>query len=143
MKKIAQGVTLLELMIVIAILGILVAIALPSYDSYVERTALAAAKNELVDMVAQINTNKMKNSTQYSINGINSLARARGDFASVKGKYSFEVAVNGADINSYRIFLVPQRTSFKKSLYITASGSIFECTTVGAARSGTGCTKIN
>ena len=45
MKKNMQGFTLIELMIVIAILGILIAIALPAYQDYTIRTKNAECLN--------------------------------------------------------------------------------------------------
>ena len=43
MKKMQQGFTLIELMIVIAILGILIAIALPAYQDYTVRARVSEA----------------------------------------------------------------------------------------------------
>lgn len=45
MKKIQQGFTLIELMIVIAILGILMAIAIPAYQDYAVRAKVSEGIN--------------------------------------------------------------------------------------------------
>jgi type IV pilus assembly protein PilA len=63
MKKIQKGFTLIELMIVIAILGILLAIAIPAYQDYTVRTRVTECFNLQAPIKLQIGEFYISNSS--------------------------------------------------------------------------------
>lgn len=61
--RIAKGFTVIELMIVLAVIAVLAAIALPSYTGYVQRSKLAEAAGNLSDMRAKMEQYFLDNRT--------------------------------------------------------------------------------
>ena len=58
-----QGITLIEIMIVVAIIGVLAAIAYPSYQQYVLKSKRTDMMSEMQNIATQIQTNKLAQGT--------------------------------------------------------------------------------
>ena len=67
MSKHSHGFTLIELMIVVAIIGVLAAIAYPSYQGYVERTNRADMMSELHNIASEIESRKLAQGSYSTI----------------------------------------------------------------------------
>ncbi|WP_415900246.1 pilin [Neptuniibacter sp. QD48_11] len=91
MKKVQQGFTLIELMIVVAIIGILAAIALPAYQDYTLRSKLS-------EVVALSGGNKVAVEEYYHVN-----AALPTSSASITG---WDATMEGSHVGTVNVTLV-------------------------------------
>ncbi len=90
MKKNMQGFTLIELMIVVAIIAILAAIALPAYQDYVARAQATEALSATGGLQADIGVEYAEN------NSLVATAALTAEAAALQGKY---FPAGGATVN--------------------------------------------
>lgn len=91
MKAIQKGFTLIELMIVIAIVGILAAVALPAYQDYTARAQMSEALTLAEGQKSAVVEYYSDNGTFPNSNASAGIAKA----SEIKGKYVQSVTVTG------------------------------------------------
>jgi type IV pilus assembly protein PilA len=93
MKKVQQGFTLIELMIVVAIIGILAAIAIPAYQDYTIRAQVSEGLNLSGGAKAAVTEYFQDRGVMPSDNAQAGLEAA----GNIQGKYVATVTVGNAD----------------------------------------------
>jgi type IV pilus assembly protein PilA len=94
MKTVQKGFTLIELMIVVAIIGILAAIAIPAYQDYTIRAQVTEGLNLASSAKAAVSETFGSNGTWPNTNAGAGLSAA----TDIKGKYVTGVAVGAGGV---------------------------------------------
>ena len=97
-----RGFTLIELMIVIAIVSIITAVALPSYSKYTARSKRSEARTALLDMAAR-QERHYSNNRQYT----SSLSDLGLSSSSETGKYTLATAASGTGNQDFDLTATP------------------------------------
>ncbi len=104
----ARGFSLIELMITVAIIGILASIALPSYEAYVQRTRRSDAKTFLSGMAQQLE----RCFTRFgAYNHASCTSVGAGPFISTEGFYS--TAISNRTATTFTLTATPQGAQAK------------------------------
>ena len=126
MKKVQQGFTLIELMIVVAIIGILAAIAIPAYQDYTIRAQVSEGLNLSAGAKAAISEFYMDRGIFPATNVIAGISLA----GSITGNYVSQVSVSTGVIGVTYSSGSPQKANALidgKILYLspaTTAGSV-------------------
>lgn len=101
-----QGFTLIEIMIVVAIIGILAAIAYPSYQRYVIKTKRTDMMSEMQNIASQIESRKLAQGS-YSIIS----PAVQSDFNSAypsQGQALYDVTITDPLVSKWTITATPR-----------------------------------
>ncbi|CAM2843365.1 pilin [Vibrio rarus] len=107
MKHSTKGFTLIELMIVVAIIGVLSAIAVPMYKDYIKKSELASATSTLRGLLTKAELFYLDNgsfpSNLSDINTVSSAAGTLGEIAISGDSLQFNFDSSGSSLNGASI----------------------------------------
>lgn len=141
MKPSQSGVTLLEMLIVVAIFAIITAIAIPNYRSYRERANLAEAKNNITKIHQDLAADKLINPRNYLTQAKvkATLAKLKNNIPANEQKkytYTYTVKQQGKAIYFY-IQAAPTSTTDKYYLWSDQNGAVYKCSGKASSVSNT------
>ena len=129
-----HGFTLIELLVAVAVIGILSAIAIPSYTSYLRKQELRAAQSSLASMILAME-NRYLQTFSYPAATADTAATtaALPGWAPSESKFTYIIQASDSTARTY-------------TLQATGSGTVAGCTlaiTQANVRTGPGCLGYN
>lgn len=107
-KRAQQGFTLIELMIVVAIIGILAAVALPAYQDYTTKSKVSEASSLIA--VAKKNIVVAFNEGALHTTATNNASLGLAAATDIKGKYVTSVTAESVSATAGKVTVVLQGT---------------------------------
>lgn len=133
-----QGVTLIELMIVLVIIAIFASIAIPSYQRYTQRATASAAKSEILKLAERLEQHKSRNFTYRGFN-TTSVTLARGGYTiqitddTTTGNLLTDSATNG------QTWVIRATTTDSRNFNFIAKNSGLRCQSLTASAVDNDC----
>jgi len=142
MKQVQKGFTLIELMIVVAIIGILAAIAIPAYQDYTIRSQVSEGLTLAASAKAAV-SEFYSNTGKAPADRIEAGMGATDDPTETQGNYVSQLAINNGVLEITYSSTAPQRANAKINSatltlvpYTSPDGSVaWKCRAVGSTAS--------
>ena len=101
------GFTLIELLITVAIIGILVAVSLPAYRSYIERSQRANAKTVLLEAAQYMERYRSSNFKYVDSGGAAPALPDRLQVSPAEGSKRYDISVSSVNATSFTLTATP------------------------------------
>ncbi len=128
-----KGFTLIEMMIVVAIIGVLAAIAYPSYQRYVIKTKRADMMSEMQNIASQIESQKLAQGSYSNIS-----TKVKTDFAKAyptQGQALYDITITDPLVSKWTITAVPRSgAQMKGDGNLTLNHQGIRCRIIGSVK---------